>query len=435
MPVLSLSVNVIFPLVILFGGVFFTFRLRIFPLFHPVKFLRELKDKGGGFASLNLALAGTLGVGNIVGVVNAIRLGGAGSVLWMCLCATLCASLKYAEAYLASLTKRKREDGFFGGGYVYVERLLGRIGRIAAVAFSAFFILSSLSTGACMQASAVAYSVSSVFSCSVGAVSLALGVVVLVSVIGGLSKISAITNRIVPVMTAAYLLLSFAVIISRTDALPGVLSDIFFSAFRREGVIFGIGGFCFTECMKCGIMRGLLSNEAGCGSSASAHATESEGDPHRQGCLGIAEVYADTVVMCTVTALAVLSADVDMSEKNDILLTLGIYENVGGKAFLILSALCISVFGYATLICFAGYGGECIRYIFGGKRSERLFYALYLSLYIICIAASPFVSGEAVLLTADISMGVMSLINVPALAIAFGSCGDPWQKVKSRVRA
>ena len=417
---MRLFIEAVFPGIILLGGVYFSFRFRFFSLLHPIRFIRSLRGGSRSFASLNLALAGTLGVGNIIGVVNAMRLGGAGSVFWMCVSALLCANLKYAEAYMASLTKKRREGNSFGGGYVYIERIFKRYGRRLAVVFTVFFIISSLSTGACMQAGAVVRGVSEMLpGIPLIIISSLLAVAVILSTVGGMRRISEITNRTVPIMTLIYLVLSFTVIISHAKNIPTALTLIFSSAFKKEGVIFGVGGFCFTECMRCGIMRGLLSNEAGCGSSACAHATEENTSPHRQGCLGIAEVYADTVVMCTVTALALITGGADMSVGDDILLTLRLYEMVGGKLFVFLISACICVFGYATLICFAGYGDECVRYLFGEKRIRRSAYAVYLIFYIVCIVFSPFINSENVLFFADLSMGIMALINIPALVLSF----------------
>lgn len=413
---IKIFIELIFPASILLGGVYFSFRLRLFSLFHPLSFVRTLKDKNGSFRSLNLALAGTLGVGNIVGVVNAMRIGGEGAVLWMCISAMLCANLKYAEAYLASVTKRRRADGCFGGAYIYIKKTLKRSGGALSVIFALFFIVNSLATGCCMQASAV---VSGVESIAVGispiSVSLLLAAAVLLSVVGGIKKISGITNRLVPVMTCVYLVISFTVIFVNRDRLGDALLSVWRSAFSCEGIICGIGGFCFTECMRCGIMRGLLSNEAGCGSSASAHATEEGSTPHRQGCLGIAEVYADTVIMCSVTALALMVGGADFSLLDDISLTVALYRNVGGALFSFLSVACIAVFGYAAIICFAGYGTECVSYIFGNGKTGSLMNTLYIGVYILTVIFSSFPDSSTVLALSDVSMGVMSLINIPVL--------------------
>ena len=147
--------GVIAPATLMLGGVFFTVRLRGFALLHPLRFLRTLKDEGGGFSSLNLALAGTLGVGNIVGVVNALRLGGAGAVFWMWVCAILASFLKYAEAYFSVIFRTEKGGEIHGGAYYYIRKAFsGKIGRLLSTIFCIGFFGNTLATGCAMQASA-----------------------------------------------------------------------------------------------------------------------------------------------------------------------------------------------------------------------------------------------------------------------------------------
>ncbi len=409
-------VGLIVPGAIITGGIYFAFRLRFFALRSPLRFLKTLKDGDGSFKSLNLALAGTLGVGNVVGVVNAIRLGGAGSVLWMILSAIIASYLKYAEAYMAVKTRRRTGNKAHGGAYVYIREAFGKCGGLLSVMFCLCFVVNSLATGCILQASAVVTGVSYFLPENVSlAVSLALALLVAVSVIGGIHKISAITNKTVPIMSAVYLVTAAFIIILNAERIPLALSEIFNRAFAGEGVIYGVGAFMFTECMRCGIMRGLLSNEAGCGSSATAHATDPNAAPHKQGCMGIAEVLADTVIMCTVTALALLTSGAELVGENDVHTAISAFERSGGSVSSLLICICIAVFGYATLICFAGYGNECVSFLFKDKKKRALVNALFITTYVVLTGVSPYVSGEAVLLAADTSMGIMSVINIPAL--------------------
>lgn len=409
--------GVISPTVLLLGGLFFTVRLRGFALLHPLRFLRTLKDEGGGFSSLNLALAGTLGVGNIVGVVNALRLGGAGAVFWMWVCAVLASFLKYAEAYFA-VTCRTRENGeIHGGAYYYIRKAFsGKVGRLLSAVFCIGFFGNTLATGCAMQASAAIDGITTVLPLPKRLLSILLTLAVVWAVIFGMGRISRLTNTLVPVMTAVYLMLSLAVIFMNKKSLPTVLADIWKGAFSTKGAIFGIGSFCFTEAMRCGVMRGLLSNEAGCGSSATAHATEKESTPHRQGCMGIAEVGADTLIMCTVTALAVLCTGADPAHfTTDVLCAVESYALCGGRIFAVLSALCIATFGYASLICFAGYGGECLHFLLPDGKMKKAATAAFLVVYFLLTLISPYINMDATLLCADLSMSIMALINVPAL--------------------
>ena len=409
----NIITDLISPLIILFGGAFFTWHIRAFFLLRPTAFLRSLR-RGSSFRALNLALAGTLGVGNIVGVVNAIRLGGEGAVFWMIACAFLTSSLKYAEASLSVQTRRAVTGGFFGGAYVYIEKAFGRAGRLFGNIFALLFAVNTIATGCVMQAKAASEALSRIFGIRELFCSVLLSVVVLLSVRHGLEKISRITNRIVPFACAVYVGLCVLLMIQNGENVIPAIMKIFSGAFKAEGIIFGVGGFCFTRSMRCGIMRGLLSNEAGCGSSATAHATEASADPHVQGCMGIAEVLTDTVLMCTLTAVALLSAGIDLSAESDIVSVISCFDSYGRLMSFTVCG-CIALFGFATVICFAGYGCECIAYTFG-KRKKNVS-VVYIAVYVCAVAFSVLVPGEGFLYVADLSMGLMSLINIPALFI------------------
>lgn len=409
----NIITDLISPLAIILGGAAFTWHIRAFFLLHPKAFLNTLRS-GTSFRALNLALAGTLGVGNIVGVVNAIRLGGEGAVLWMILSALLTSSLKYAEASLSVQTRMKNTDGAFGGAYIYIERAFGRAGKLLGNIFAVLFAVNTLATGCVMQAKASAEALSRIFGVRELVCSVMLAVIVLLSVRHGLKKISELTNRIVPFACAVYVGLCVLLIILNGRNVIPVLIRIASSAFNADGIIFGIGGFCFTRSMKFGIMRGLLSNEAGCGSSATAHATEENADPHVQGCMGIAEVLTDTVLMCGLTAIAILSAGIDLSADSDIASVISCFSAYG-QITSVAVCVCIALFGFATVICFAGYGCECIGYACG--RYKKTVSVAYIFVYVCAIALSVIIPSDGFLYVADLSMGLMSLINIPALLV------------------
>ena len=414
---LDIISGVISPVILLLGGAFFTVRLRGFALLHPIRFLRTLKDSDGGLSGLSLALAGTLGVGNIVGVVNALRFGGAGAVFWMWVCALLASYLKYAEAYFAVKYRRRDGTGVHGGAYYYIKKAFsGRLGRTLSVIFCLGFFGNTLATGCAMQASAAVDGITTVLPLPKILISAAITVAVAWAVVFGIKHISKLTSVLVPIMTAVYLALSLTVIFMRAESLPNVFASIWEGAFSMRGALFGIGSFCFTEAMRCGVMRGLLSNEAGCGSSATAHATEENASPHRQGCMGIAEVSADTLIMCTVTALAVLCTGADPARfTTDVLCAVESYAFCGGRMFAVISALCIATFGYASLICFAGYGGECLHFLLPDGKIKKAATATFLAVYFLTTLASPYLQMDTVLVFADLSMSIMAFINVPAL--------------------
>ena len=409
----NIITDLISPVAIMLGGIFFTVYIRAFFILRPKMFLDTIRN-GTSFRALNLALAGTLGVGNIVGVVNAIRLGGEGAVFWMIVSAFLTSSLKYAEASLSVQTRIKGADGFFGGAYLYIEKAFKKAGRLFGGTFAFLFLINALATGCVMQAKASAEAMSYVLGGSEIVCSVMLSIAVLLCVRSGLKKISVLTNRIVPFACAAYVGLCFLLIILNGKNVVPVLKNITAHAFETDGVIFGIGGFCFTRSMKCGIMRGLLSNEAGCGSSATAHATEENVTAHVQGCMGIAEVLTDTVLMCGLTAVALLCEGIDLSSESDIASVISCFSRYG-RAVTTAVCVCIALFGFATVICFAGYGCECIGYICGRRKKTPS--SAYVFVYVCAVAVSVLIPGETFLFVADLSMGLMSLINIPALLI------------------
>ncbi len=404
-------INTLPTLMIILGGLAFTLSLRGFFILHPVDFIKDILGGGGSLKSLNLALAGTLGVGNIVGVVNAIKHGGPGAVLWMLLSCILAASLKYKEAYRALTLKR---DGK-GGAYFYIEKAFSRIGRPLAVIFSVAFIVNTFATGCIMQSGAAVSGAYSLTGLNPAFISAFLAIIVFFSCRRGIPRVSKITNLTVPVMSTVYILLAFTVIVINRERLPEAALSIVRGAFNIRGMLSGVGSAAFTECIRYGVMRGLLSNEAGAGSSATAHATDPDSTPHRQGSVAVLEVLIDTAVMCSITALAILTSGIPISGENDIEIALSAFRISGGPIFCAVASLSVFVFGFATVICFSSYGGECISYIAGGRQSSERIFFVYLLLYTAAVALSPFVPGESFLLLADASMGIMVLINVPAL--------------------
>ncbi len=400
------------PIFIVVGGTFFLFYLRGFYVLHPKSLIKALFDGKDSLKGLNLALAGTLGVGNILGVVNAIRLGGEGAVFWMLFSSLFASALKYAEAFLAVKTGEKGR----GGAYFYIEKAMGRFGRAVSVVYSLAFLGNTFSTGCVMQSAAAVSSLSELFFLPELLISFFLAISVFVSSRRGIGRISVITNSVVPIMSAIYVTLTVSVIFLNRENIPDAISAIFSSAFDKEGIIFGIGGFAFTSSVRYGFMRGLLSNEAGSGSSATAHATEKDTTPHRQGCMGIAEVFADTALMCTLTALALITSKVTLSGTDDIRIALSFFGETGGRFFSYLASLSVFVFGFATLVCYSGYADECFSYLTGGKTSGHM-RTLLLFIYSVLIFFSPIIPGEKFLLAGDISLSVMTFLNVMSMMI------------------
>ncbi len=408
------------PFFLLLCGAFFFLYLRGRPLTRPRGMLRALaRPSQGGispFRAVTLALAGTLGVGNIVGVANAIAVGGAGAIFWMWVSALAAMLLKYAEILLAVLHRRVgRDGGFFGGAIYYIRDLffsrgLHRAGAILSGLFALLMILNSLCMGCVIQVNAVSSALFGVFSIPKPITGLILLAITLPVILRGVKGISALTEYLVPIMSLGYILLSAAVLILRRDRLGDVFASIFSEAFSPTSAVGGVLGFLTARSLRVGTLRGLLSNEAGCGTAPTAHACAATDSPASQGVWGIFEVFADTILLCTATALVILSSAPNgvLSGVDGVMLTLRAYSSaLGGWSdwFFCVALLC---FGYATVICWASYGAESLRAI----THKPLWRMLYVVVFLICIPVGATTAPGAIWTLADVTITALTTVNL-----------------------
>lgn len=413
------------PLLLIGTGSFFLCYLKGNPLRHPLKMLRALekKDDGNGispFRAVMLALAGTLGVGNIVGVANALWIGGAGAIFWMWISAFFAMILKYAEILLAVRHRRIGKHGFFGGAYYYLKDLLEshrlfRLATLLSSLFAALMILDALSMGCIIQANAIGASMEGVLGVPPWLCGLILAFPLFPILIKGSRGVSALTELLVPIMTAGYLILSAAVLILRRDAVGDAFGKILEDALHPKGLLGGVIGFLTSKTLRVGTMRGLLSNEGGCGTAPTAHACANTKCPAAQGIWGIFEVFVDTILLCTLTALVILVSydEVSMLGNNGVMMTVRAYSCVlGGWAewFFAIAILC---FGYATVLCWSNYGAESLRFLTGKKRYRYL----YLGAVTVCVFVGTVIAPESVWAVADFSIATLTAINLCALLL------------------
>ena len=277
---------------------------------------KHTEDKSiSQFQSLCTALAATVGTGNIVGVAGAIAVGGPGAVFWMWLIAFFGMMTNYSENVLGILYRRKNAKGEWAGGAMYyLKDGLGSkkgcktIGLVLSVLFSCFCLLASFGIGNMSQVNSMVTNVNTAFGIPVLATGIFLFVAVALVVIGGLKRIAAITEKVVPFMVILYLLGSLIIIAMNIGTIPAVFVSIFKGAFALKSVGGGIVGSGIALAMKMGMKRGVFSNEAGLGSSVMVHSSSNVKEPVRQGMWGIFEVFADTIIVCTLTALTILSS-------------------------------------------------------------------------------------------------------------------------------
>jgi len=416
------------PIGLIFIGIFYCFKLKFFHLARPRVLLRALFEKGSGkagevspYKALTLALAGTLGVGNIVGVASAIYLGGAGAVFWMWISALCAMILKYAEIVLAVRHRRKDSSGaFYGGAPYYIKDFFSSRKMYAAAAiipalFAVLCVANAFSMGSMIQANAVSSALEGVLGVKPVFTAVALALLTLAVTARGTGGIVKLTEILVPVMSLGYLLLSGVIILKNANALPSLVRDIVSSAFSLKSAGAGALGFVCLRAIRYGSMRGLLSNEAGCGTAPAAHAASNADSAAKQGVFGIVEVFVDTIILCTMTAFVLLLGygDAALHGGNFIMMTFSAYSSFFGKFAEIFMCVAVMLFGFATIACWAHYGFESIRY-FSGRRFAK--YA-----FIFAYSASAFVgavmSADIVWQSADFAIGLMTVINLAMLVL------------------
>ncbi len=345
------------------------------------------------------ALGATAGTGNIVGVASAVAVGGAGAVFWMWAGALLGMMLKFGEAALAV----KYPSGAMG----YIEHAFG--GRRASLFWCGCCVLASFGTGNMVQTNAAAGICKSSFGAPPPVVGAAIAVLAAAVLFRGARAVTKTASVLVPLMAALYIIGCTALLFICRQRLPAAVASIFSEAFTPSAAGGGAAGLLTSKALQIGIARGTFTNEAGMGSASLAHA-ESSGTPAEQGCWGIVEVFLDTVVCCTLTALAILSADISPLGENAAEVAFGKYFGGAGSAFL---ALSMFFFALAAVMGWAFYGEKALGYITKSKKA-LIFYRV---LFCVCAAAGAVLSLPAVWNLSDIFNGLMIFPNVAALLV------------------
>ncbi len=425
----SVLSGIIVPFGLIFVGIFYSIKLKGFHLLRPLSVVKALcsqRNKGGvsSAKALTLALAGTLGVGNIVGVTSAIYLGGAGAIFWMWLSALVAMILKYAEIALAIMYRKVNGDGAVTGGAMYYilaaleSKGMKKTARALAAIFSILFLLTSLSMGGMLQAKAITEALEGVFGVPSLICCFLPSLLAFFIIRKGTRGISALTDILVPLMSAGYVILSLAVIVNNRANLGDVFHSIFHSAFSPLSAFAGVGGYTLSNAIRFGVMRGLVSNEAGCGTAPSAHALAQNTSPAKQGMFGILEVFIDTILLCTVTALAVLS-EYEAAKAyggNYMMMTVAAYSASLGRFAAYFIAASVVCFGFATILCWAHYGLTCAAFLSASPKAAKRFTAVYC----LCVALGAIIASDIIWQLSDLFMGAMTVINLFILVLMSG---------------
>lgn len=396
-------------------------QLRLFPAS-----LRQLTKGGRGdgvspVQAASTALASTLGTGNIVGTAQAIAMGGPGAVFWMWAAALLGMAVKFAEIGLSVATRRRDGAGYSGGPMYYIGSL-GEKFRPLALMYALLAALSAFGIGNLSQISSAAGAVAGAAEkiapeLDPRRLRLWLGVILTLTawliLRGGAAGVGCAAERLVPSMAGLFLLLSLFVLCCHAQALPAALRAIVTGAFSPRTAVSGIGGFGTAQAIQWGLRRGAFSNEAGLGSSAIAHGSAAARSPGEQGLWGIFEVFADTIVICTATALTILCSGVGIpwGSSPGAELLLSAWETcIPAAPAACFMALSLLLFAFTSVLGWALYGTQCVRFLWGEKAA-----APYRLCFSLAITVGCLVSLRTVWAAADLLNGLMAIPNFIAL--------------------
>lgn len=370
-------------------------QIRKFPYAMKVTLGRMMKKKEASdgaltpFQAVCTALAATVGTGNVAGVAGAIAIGGPGAVFWMWVSALLGMCTKFAEVTLAVHFRETNAQGdLVGGPMYYIKNGLDKKWHFLAYLFAAFGVLAVFGTGNATQVNTITTAIDSALSSfnvlpadAVKLVNLIIGValaiIIALILIGGIKRIGNVTSKLVPFMAIMYIVLALGVIFFHIKSVPAVFASIIEGAFNPASVTGGVVGSFFMS-MKKGVSRGIFSNEAGLGTGSIAHACADTKKPVKQGFFGIFEVFVDTIIICTMTALVILCSGVPVNygEAAGAELTISGFTAVYGNWVSIFTAVAMCCFAFSTIIGWGLYGTRCIEFLFG-SRSNKPFMVLY----------------------------------------------------------
>ena len=405
-------------------------QLRLFPAS-----LRQLTKgvRGDGVSPVqaaSTALASTLGTGNIVGTAQAIAMGGPGAVFWMWAAALLGMAVKFAEISLSVATRRRDGVGYSGGPMYYIGSL-GEKFRPLALMYALLAALSAFGIGNLSQISSAAGAVAGAAEkiapeLDPRRLRLWLGVILTLTawliLRGGAAGVGRAAERLVPSMAGLFLLLSLFVLCCHVQALPAALRAIVSGAFSPRTAVSGIGGFGTAQAIQWGLRRGAFSNEAGLGSSAIAHGSAAARSPGEQGLWGIFEVFADTIVICTATALTILCSGVGIpwGSSPGAELLLSAWETcIPAAPAACFMALSLLLFAFTSVLGWALYGTQCVRFLWGEKAA-----APYRLCFSLAITVGCLVSLRTVWAAADLLNGLMAIPNFIALFALSGKAAE-----------
>lgn len=406
---------------ILAAGCYLTVRLRFLPVRKIPYAFRLLwagrysaHEKGiSPFSALMVSLSATIGIGNIAGVATAIGVGGPGALFWMWFSALLGMATKYSEAVCAVRYREVNRLGkFVGGPMYYIKNGLGQRWRPLAVAFAVFGALAGFGIGNAVQAHSVADALNNAFQIDERWCAAVLTLLVGAVLLGGLKSLARTARAIVPFMSIAYLLAGFVVLIMHAQDLPEAFLAVFQGAFTGTAAQGGFAGAVVALAIEKGVARGVFSNEAGLGSAPIAHAAAENNSPVEQGCVAMLGTFIDTLVICTVTGMAIVVSGAWTGIESGVALSQAAFSSklsLGGDFV----AVAVAVFAFTTILGWSYYGERCAEYLFGEQ--VQLWYRwLWVSVVPVGALAT---NLDLIWGVADLLNGLMAIPNILALVL------------------
>lgn len=375
------------------------------------------KDGMSSFQALATAIAAQVGTGNIAGAATAIAVGGPGAIFWMWISAFLGMSTIFAEAVMAQKFKQVSDDGTVTGGPVYYIRgaFKGTFGKVLAAIFAVLIIFALGFMGNAVQSNSIAASWNTAFGIPKIAMGIFVAVVSLFVFTGGMKRIAKVTELIVPIMAAFYIVGSLIVIFANVTAIPAAFHDIIVGAFKPAAVAGGAMGATLKLAVQKGVARGLFSNEAGMGSTPHAHAVAKVNHPVEQGFVAMIGVFIDTFVILNLTALVIITTGSRTTGFTGAQLSQYAFSTLYGKFGEIFIAICMLFFAFSTIIGWYFFGEANIRYLFGAKAVK-----IYSIIVCICVALGSLQEVELVWNMADCFNSMMVIPNAIALVALSG---------------
>ena len=413
-------------LILLLGtGILFTLRLgfiQIAKLPLALRLIFSARNRGDGdidsFKALCTALAATVGTGNIVGVATAIKAGGPGALFWMWMAAFFGMATKYAEGCLAVRYREVDSNGEISGGPMYyIEKGLGEKWKPLAILFAVFGVLTAcLGSGTYTQANAIMSSLEVSFGIAPLMTDVVLTILVGIIILGGLQSIAKAAEKIVPAMAVVYIVAVISLLIINREQLPMAIELVFVNAFTPTAAMGGFLGASVMKGIQSGIARGIFSNESGLGSAPIVAAAAKTKWPAEQGLISMTGTFIDTIIICTMTGLAVISSGLWTTELNGAVLTNGAFSQAFPLFGDYLITIALVLFAFTTILGWSYYGERCAVYLFGTKVIKP-----YRLVFIAIIATAAFLKLEEIWALADIVNGLMAFPILVALLLLSGT--------------